>query len=792
MSQPRRPTAKPELDPDRALLGVFPHELVAVALRLRAVLRSDPNAAWAQRRLDRIRAFLQECRDEAKGKHADELGELLAQIEARTSRDTLSPEGRTSLRNRISRALRSMRQAFHKPEPEGPEARPSAKLGLVGLALSGGGIRSATFNLGVLQVLVRYGFLRRVDYLSTVSGGGFIGGNLSSLLATCDVNVDADKFPYHHEAGRREPEALRRLRFSGNYLAPGGAVDVVVIPALLLRGIALNLLTIAPLLLLAIAATVFAVGDMLRVMARANASDVWPLFYVGTPLFALLFVLWTALFPVVVAAVEALPDRWARRIKGRRDVRTAYGRSFAVLAILTGLLAVLESLPGLVHWYHQEALKGDIVRTWLTWAVAAAPFVLSLFAGKASANLHHLAGRLVFYAIGALGPILLLLLYLIGTNAIIYGSLGTASAIGMLLGVAAVLVLFTAWFGDVNATSMHGFYRDRLSRAYLFCVDADGQVSEPGNDALRLSELNPPARVAPYHLINATLNLPGDDDPALRGRAADFFIFSRLFVGSERTRYAPTQELEDLDSALDVATAMAISGAAAAPHMGTITYRPLAFILALLNVRLGYWLHNPKLVGTPGVSTLRPRPGPDYFIRELLGTLHAERWFVNVSDGGHIENLGLYQLLRRRCRLIIACDAEADPRCSFAGLAKAIRYALIDLGVFVEFKQGALDEIRKGKSHIAVADITYGPGSDGQPETGHLVYVKASLTGDESPYVADYKIRHREYPHESTVDQFFDEEQFEVYRALGYHVAKRAYREVEQLDIDGDAGQAVR
>ena len=63
-----------------------------------------------------------------------------------------------------------------------PGGLPSAKQGLVGLALSGGGIRSASFCLGVIQALARGGLLQRVDYLSTVSGGGYIGSCLSSLL----------------------------------------------------------------------------------------------------------------------------------------------------------------------------------------------------------------------------------------------------------------------------------------------------------------------------------------------------------------------------------------------------------------------------------------------------------------------------------------------------------------------------------------------------------------------------------------------------------------------------------
>jgi predicted acylesterase/phospholipase RssA len=73
-------------------------------------------------------------------------------------------------------------QEFHQLETsrnlrlgENPQ-RPIAQKSLIGLAFSGGGIRSATFNLGVLQALARKKLLRSMDYVSTVSGGGYIGG----------------------------------------------------------------------------------------------------------------------------------------------------------------------------------------------------------------------------------------------------------------------------------------------------------------------------------------------------------------------------------------------------------------------------------------------------------------------------------------------------------------------------------------------------------------------------------------------------------------------------------------
>ena len=81
---------------------------------------------------------------------------------------------------------------------------------------------------------------------------------------------------------------------------------------------------------------------------------------------------------------------------------------------------------------------------------------------------------------------------------------------------------------DMNITSLHGFYRDRLSKAYLFKLGENGEIIH--NDSVKLSELNSPGGTAPYHLINATLNLQASRDVNLRGRKSDFFIFSKHFI----------------------------------------------------------------------------------------------------------------------------------------------------------------------------------------------------------------------------------------------------------------------
>ena len=166
---------------------------------------------------------------------------------------------------------------------------------------------------------------------------------------------------------------------------------------------------------------------------------------------------------------------------------------------------------------------------------------------------------------------------------------------------------------------------------------------------------------------------------------------------------------------------------------------------------------------------------------ELLGLLNEGLKSVYLTDGGHIENLGLYELLKRQCRAIIAVDAEADREMAFGSFNTLVRFARIDFGVEIDLPwqqvtnksretSEAIDakaDAPKSKGpHCAIGQITYPNG-----RKGVLVYIKSSLTGDENDYVFHYKRRYAAFPHETTVDQMFSEEQFEAYRALGFHAA---------------------
>jgi hypothetical protein len=343
----------------------------------------------------------------------------------------------------------------------------------------------------------------------------------------------------------------------------------------------------------------------------------------------------------------------------------------------------------------------------------------------------------------------------------------------------ATLLLFNLFFVDVNVTSPHGFYRDRLSRVFIFKVGKDGAIVS--NDGQKVSDLNRPGTGGPYHLINAVLNLHGSKDPDLRGRNSDFFLFSKRYVGSPRTGYCETTDLERYDSHFNLGTAMAISGAAAAPNMGHTTVRSLVFIMTLLNLRLGYWLPNPAVVRNGSWIKrllLMSGAGPSHLLRESIGGLDMRGSRVNVSDGGHLENLAIYELLRRRCSYIVSVDGGADPTHRFGDLVELIRFAKIDMGIKIDIDLSDLEKDGNGLSrkHWALGTIRYGGN-----QTGQLLYIKASLTGDENLYVQDYAEQNPQFPHQSTTNQFFTETQFEAYRALGYHAASRAIAEHQPL-----------
>jgi len=477
------------------------------------------------------------------------------------------------------------------------------------------------------------------------------------------------------------------------------------------------------------------------------------------------------------------------------SVRNLVGWFYGALLLMVGVVAFIEFQPVAINWLIAQhtgnkwaaAMSGSF-----TVLQAAIPAAISVWLLK---NAGQLAAKYVLTLLGLSALLAFWLMYLWMSVVLIEGQYAMSSATLLAPVVIVVLLLvYGVFFVDMNHTSVHSFYRDRLSKAYVVkqVSDAHGIRIEP-NDRQLLSQLN--LHCGPYHLINAAINLRSAEESYRRGRHADSFIFSPHYVGSTPTGYCTTEVMESQSRHLNLATAMSISGAAAAPNMGKETNRLFAFFLAMLNVRLNYWLPNPRYAVMRRDSYLPRNPlrrvGPLYLLRELFGRLDEGSNNINLSDGGHFDNLGLYELLRRECRFIICGDGEADPHLRFNGLANALRMAQIDFGVLIEMQ--GLDQLRDGKQSHAIGKIRYSEG-----RVGWLLYLKQALPGDASlraslsdaayqlskyrddcgrydagVFIAEYKSSNPDFPHQSTGDQFFDEAQFECTRAVGYNAAYR-------------------
>jgi hypothetical protein len=212
-----------------------------------------------------------------------------------------------------------------------------------------------------------------------------------------------------------------------------------------------------------------------------------------------------------------------------------------------------------------------------------------------------------------------------------------------------------------------------------------------------------------------------------------------------------------------------VSGAAVSSYMGLRSKPTLTALLTFLNIRLGFWIRHPD---RPGWQT----PGFLCLVREMFGIqLSEDKAWLNLSDGGHIENMAVYELLRRRCKYMICVDGEADPQFTFRGLMTLARHAQIDFGIRIESSLGELKpdaETGFSRVHAVLCRVHYPDQGPGRPQaTGLLLYLKLSVTGNEPELIKRYRITHPEFPHQGTLDQFFDEEQFEAYHQLGVHIA---------------------
>ena len=758
------------------------------------------------------------------------------------------------------------------------DAVPSTESGLIGLAFSGGGIRSASFSLGVAQHLICSGLFKYIDYLSTVSGGGYTGSCLSALM---HKGRGGERLLVDRN-GPREAPALNHLRNGSNYLAPGGFFNRLRMPSLLIVGILQTLLLFAPVIVLLVFLTELFFETTLLI---ALPFPPYLLLLLGLVPFAI-----AVFVRPILSEIGSRRTDWERRDQADRRLGIYLllaVASLVAIPILAGLVFLTDADVG-TFWHAVQSWVGEQfalgLQSWLIWLTLILLVLLVV-------GLVRFRTALAVLILGVLGPLILLGLYVFFYASVANGPVITTNQAkayevavinfqetgdrAELRGVVDLILrqkdirpgdyridfdsvvgeteitqtrlnvhrradatypwwarvdwirslsarfqdeyaisyhpsiegmvmvsklsilqfkaewwfylgglllwLFNYLFLNVNRISLHPFYRDRLSRTFLIAPNPGGG-SVVSTDSVRLSELGGAESSAPYHLINTALNLQGCSDPQLRQRKTVPFLFSKRYCGSDYTGYCDSKSMEFLDSDMNLGTAMAISAAAAGPAMGTKTKRSLASIMTMLNIRLNYWVPHPGRVRRPTWTDLILHRTPNLLcLLTEAGGMASDRYrFVNCSDGGHIENLAVYELLKRRCKTIICVDGEADPDFVFEGLTTLQRYAWIDFGARLEIDPSEIvpDETGKSPQQYAVGTIIYNNG-----EQGKFIYLKLSYGGDVPQYIRFYKQAVPVFPHESTSDQFFDETRFEVYRALGEHVAQRAFADDKTRDF---------
>ena len=491
-------------------------------------------------------------------------------------------------------------------------------------------------------------------------------------------------------------------------------------------------------------------------------------------------------------------------------------------------------------------------------AAALASFVATKMTSTQRSRLSRRWSGVLINAIIAVSTIAFVgLCVLLITDQLLHSTGGTTSGLLLSAGSAAGLFFVLGRFIHFDQISPHYFYRDRLSESYLQTEVRTGKQAEVRrNDSkLPLSKLHDrfidgkyQTNPCPYHLVQCALNLSGSNDLTRKDRKSDVFTFAKYFCGSTTTGYVKTKSYKEKDEEFTLATALTISGAAASSGMGFYTSFFQSFITTLFNIRLGMWLPNPSYSSkpsrsetleqalyedklaesertevSPATQTNLNTPSekfwagfwPRYLVRELTAMTTANLPRINLSDGGHTgDNLGIYPLLQRRCKLIIVCDGENDPDYCFGSLIHAMRMINVDENVQVEFdiddiRTRELDKLKHAKESFMIGRVSY-PSSpetfaedrdsnelggeqlqkptpadvatDYQEGTGWIIYLKSSFTGLHEPAaVKTYKAENDDFPHESTADQFFDDAQFEAYRQLGNHIAQNFLLSVRSL-----------
>jgi hypothetical protein len=735
----------------------------------------------------------------------------------------------------------------------------------LGICCSGGGLRSAAFNLGALQSLDDAGLLRRADYLSAVSGGAYI----ASAYAVASRHSDPDLLARKPAYAPGSPEE-RWVRNHCSYITDG-LLDTLQVVAIAVVGLFANLIffttllwTVARPLGWAYAAWQPALrvpeectpGLTAEAADRAGCFDQvnltgqggWALAAGGIALAGLALGMFVRMFQpgwplrqtlrrVAVVLVVAgatlglvtvvLPELivFTRNVLGGQpqtgpvSEATGVGSSSDKGAANLGFIATVGGAATVVALVVQVARPLRSV----AWAGARAVSEATRWTARLSRGLRRVANMVL----GSLvGPVALAAAALFILNGGAQAARPSRAEL-VVWAVMALLTLAMLLFADVTSWSLHPFYKWRLSRTFAAVRVAGGTPEGkatllPYEVPLTLSEFAPdrfpgsrPGRSAfPELLVCAAVNVsdPGTTPPGRNGLS---FVFSPTRIGHpdpivvpgtaswwRRLLYPAQVELDteaygpiEVDTAdyegrvgtrrrrdITLSAAVAMSGAAVAPSMGKMTRAPLRFLLALTNVRLGVWLPNPANMPagcTPEAGRALPaNPRQVRLLYEVMGRHRVRSKFLYVTDGGHVENLGLLELLRRRCTTIVCLDAAGGSTTRFSTLGEAVALAATTLNVAIDIDPSAMGRVAAGANacdHVT-GTIRYPDGTEGR-----LVYGKALVTATAPWDVRAYATKDDRFPVHPTTDQLFGGETFDAYQSLGRCVGARCAAAVTAL-----------
>ncbi|HHD73138.1 MAG TPA: hypothetical protein ENL02_04465 [Epsilonproteobacteria bacterium] len=606
---------------------------------------------------------------------------------------------------------------------------------------------------------------------------------------------------------------LAWLRDHGSYLSPGNGLNIWSLIGAFLGAVMVNLLILAPMFLLSVYLIYLAAQHKISFAMLSAPYNIlfligafFVLWYIAKVILYILNVVWkkrpdfdrqrkergsagkVLMYGVLILVISSIPavhcfllahlTGWIGTVSistvfaGILSFVSAYRESkkrenepigFEKLFLTVGVSLVLY---GLVIWIYHLFYLGQIGVDLLL------PLLVSFGFGVLIFTIAHLLKKEPKWA---LGISVLLLAIAIGTLWLwLSGEAHLPGAIGIVLLFSLPISALFAAFTKINYVSMHRYYRNRLMEAYLpwSVVGVSGESA----DKFSLTKLKEPEKT-PYLIINTNVNMVGSDSTRQRKRGGDNFIFSPLFCGSDITGYRETDRYAS--GKMNLATAFAISGAAVDPNTYATRSKPISFAMSLLNARLGYWIENPR--EKSGAETI----GWNYYLsifKELFGKgLNEHETYIHLADGGHFENLGLYELIRRKCRYIIVSDAGKDPRFTFGYLAKVIELARVDFGAEIKIDTRPLRPDEKhqlSKTAFILGTVRYHDG-----KIVDIIYVKTTMIEGLSEDIYSYRRTNPKFPDQTTTDQFFDEMQFEAYRELGYQIGKNLCKNEWQEDF---------